>query len=210
MLNCLTSPSKRKSVRSSVQRRHEGRVIFQLRFSLLLGLLLLSAAASAQTTQGLISGRLANSVSGAPIGGARIVFASSLTTLAGGAVSDSSGYYLLPLLSPGLYQIRVTADGYQAQEVQNIELTVAARIDLDFRLRPLNDVWEAGQYNSVFLPGSKTIVTFYGPDVDSTKTGSFEAQKGRSERWNRPYRKSSTERSWTSFHSRAGTCTRCW
>jgi hypothetical protein len=153
----------------------------RLLFRLLLGLFLLCAAASAQTTQGLISGRLLNSVTGAPIQGARVVFASSLTTLAGGAASDSSGYYLLPLLSPGLYQVRVTANGFQAQEVQNIELTVAARIDLDFRLRPLNDVWEAGQYNSVFLPGSKTIVTFYGPDVDSTKSGSFEAQKGRSE-----------------------------
>lgn len=160
---------------------HGGIVIFQLRFRLLLGLLLLGAGASAQTTQGLISGRLLNSITGVPVAGARIVFSSSLTTLAGGAVSDSSGYYLLPLLSPGLYQIRVTADGYQAQEVENIELTVAARIDLDFRLRPLSDVWEAGQYNSVFLPGSKTIVTFYGPDVDSTKSGSFDAQKGRSE-----------------------------
>jgi hypothetical protein len=152
-----------------------------LRFSLRLGLFLLTAAASAQTTQGLISGRLLNSVTGAPIRGARIVFASPLSAIAGGAVADASGYYLLPLLSPGLYQVRVTADGFQAQEVQDIELTVAARIDLDFRLRPLNDVWESGQYNSVFLPGSKTIVTFYGPDVDSTKTGSFEAQKGRSE-----------------------------
>lgn len=169
------------SVRTSVQRGHEVRVIYQLRFSLLLGLFLLSAAASAQTTQGLISGRLLNSVSGAPIQGANVVFTSSLTTLAGGAASDSSGYYLLPLLSPGIYQVRVTANGFQAQEVQNLELTVAARVDLDFRLRPLNDVWEAGEYNSVFLPGSKTIVTFYGPDVDSTKSGSFEAQKGRSE-----------------------------
>jgi hypothetical protein len=151
-----------------------------LRCSVLLGLFLLSTAVSAQTTQGLISGRLLNSVTGTPIQGARIVFASSLTTLAGGAASDTSGYYLLPLLSPGLYQIRVSADGFQAQEVQDLELTVAARIDLDFRLRPLNDVWEAGQYKSVFLPGAKTIVTFYGPDVDSTKTGSFEAQKGRS------------------------------
>ena len=51
--------------------------------------------------------------------------------------------------------------------MQELELTVAARIELDFRLRPLNDVWEAGEYNSVFLPGTKTIVTFYGPDVDS-------------------------------------------
>ena len=152
-----------------------------MRCSVLLGLFLFSTALSAQTTQGLISGRLLNSVTGTPIQEARIVVASSLTTVAGGAVSDSSGYYLLPLLSPGLYQIRVNADGFQAQEVQDIELTVAARIDLDFRLRPLNDVWEAGQYKSVFLPGTKTIVTFYGPDVDSTKTGSFEAQKGRSE-----------------------------
>jgi outer membrane receptor protein involved in Fe transport len=157
------------------------RGIFQLRLNLLLGLLLLSFGVSAQTTQGLISGRLVNSVNGLPIEGAKIVFASSLTTLAGGGLSDSSGYYLLPLLSPGIYDIRVTANGFQSQEVEGIQLTVAARIDLDFRLRPLNDVWEAGQYNSVFLPGSKTIVTFYGPDVDSSKSGSFEAQTGRSE-----------------------------
>jgi hypothetical protein len=159
----------------------EGNIISQLRFSLLPALLLFTAAASAQTTQGLISGRLVNSVTGQPIADAKVVFSSSLTSLAGGAGSDSSGYYLLPLLSPGLYEIRVTANGFQAQEIQNLELTVAARVDLDFRLRPLNDVWEAGQYNSVFLPGSKTIVTFFGPDVDSTKSGSFEAQKGRTE-----------------------------
>ncbi len=62
--------------------------------------------------------------------------------------------------------------------MQDLELTVAARIDLDFRLRPLNDVWEAGQYKSVFLPGSKTIVTFYGPDLDSTKTRLVRSAKG--------------------------------
>src|SRR5262249_32018918 len=60
-----------------------------------------------------------------------------------------------------------------------LELRVASRIDLDFRLRPLSDVWEAGQYNSVFLPGTKTIVNFFGPDVDPSRSGSFEAQKGR-------------------------------
>ncbi len=51
--------------------------------------------------------------------------------------------------------------------------------DLSFRLRPLSDVWESGQTNSVFLPGSRTIVTFFGPDVDASRTGSFEANKGR-------------------------------
>ena len=137
-----------------------------------------ASAALSQTTQGLISGQLVDSVTGRPVPSAKVVFSSALTNLAGAAVSDASGYYYLPLLSPGIYQIRVIAEAYQAQEVQELELTVAARIELDFRLRPLSDVWESGQYRSVFLPGQKTIVTFFGPDVDPGKSGSFDAQKG--------------------------------
>src|SRR5260370_1022075 len=145
----------------------------------LLVLLVCALAGIAQTTQGLISGRLVNSVTGKPITGADVGYWSSTGNFAGTAASDASGYYYLPLLSPGFYRIRVTAPSYQSQEVQELELTVAARIELDFRLRPLNDVWESGDYRSVFLPGAKTIVTFFGPDVDPSKSGSFEAQKGR-------------------------------
>jgi len=151
-----------------------------LRSGALATFVLYSVGAFAQTTQGLISGRLVNSVSGRPIGGASVFYSSSSSNLAGASETDQTGYYYLPLLSPGLYQLRISARGYQSQEVQQLELTVAARIEIDFRLRPLNDVWESGQYNSVFLPGSKTIVTFFGPDVDPSKTGSFEAQQGRS------------------------------
>jgi hypothetical protein len=140
-----------------------------------------ASAAWSQTTQGLISGQLVDSVTGRPVASANVIFSSATTTLAGGASSDASGYYYLPLLSPGIYAIRVMAPAYQSQEVQELELTVAARIELDFRLRPLSDVWESGEYKSVFLPGQKTIVTFYGPDVDPSKSGSFEAQKGRRE-----------------------------
>jgi hypothetical protein len=143
--------------------------------------LLIALAGRSQTTQGLISGQLVDSVTGRPIPAANVIFASATTNLAGGAASDPSGYYYLPLLSPGTYQIRVTSPAYQSQEVQELELTVAARIELDFRLRPLSDVWESGQYKSVFLPGQKTIVPFYGPDFDPSKSGSFEAQKGRRE-----------------------------
>ncbi len=138
-----------------------------------------AVAGLGQTTQGLISGRLLNSVTGRPVGGATVSYSSSASALSGSSASDSSGYYYLPLLSPGVYRVRVTAEGFQSQEVQELSLPVAARIELDFRLRPLNDVWEAGQYNSVFLPGSRTIVTFFGPDVDPSRSGSFEAQKGR-------------------------------
>ena len=140
--------------------------------------LLLCAALPAQTTQGLISGRILNSVTGRPVAGASVSYTSSTLAASGTLRSDASGYYFLPLLSAGTYTVRTTADTYQPQELQQLELPVAGRVQLDFRLRPLNDVWEAGQYRSVFLPGTKTIVTFYGPDVDSSRSGSFESQKG--------------------------------
>jgi Carboxypeptidase regulatory-like domain/TonB-dependent Receptor Plug Domain len=151
------------------------------------------ASLPGQTTQGVISGRLVNSVTGRGIAGALLTCSSAQGSspiedtfgkpeeeqLSATSVTDASGYYYLPLLSPGSYRVQATAAGFQSQEVQELELRVAARVDLDFRLRPLSDVWEAGEYKSTFLPGSKTIVTYYGPDVDSSHSGSFEAQKGR-------------------------------
>jgi hypothetical protein len=132
-----------------------------------------------QTTQGLISGSIINSVTGRPIAGAAITYSSATLAATGTLQSDSGGYYFLPLLSAGTYSIRTTANGYQSQQLEQLELQVAGRIQIDFRLRPLSDVWEAGQYRSVFLPGSKTIVTFYGPDVDTSRSGSFEGQQGK-------------------------------
>ena len=35
-----------------------------------------------------------------------------------------------------MYRVRAVSQGYQSQEVQELELPVAARIELDFRLRP--------------------------------------------------------------------------
>src|SRR6267142_467878 len=142
-------------------------------------LVVCAAVAGAQTTQGLIAGRLVNSQTGAPIGGAQVSYSNAATGSSGGATSDARGNFFLPMLSPGQYRIRATAAGFQSREVQELELPVAARLELNFQLRPLNDVWESGQYRSVFLPGSKTIVTFYGPDVDSSRSGTFEATQGR-------------------------------
>ena len=133
---------------------------------------------AAQTTQGLISGSIINSVTGKPIAGASVTYTSETLAATGTLKSDAAGYYFLPLLSAGTYSIRTTADQYQSQELEQLELPVAGRVQIDFRLRPLSDVWEAGQFRSVFLPGSKTIVTFYGPDVDTSRSGTFEGQQG--------------------------------
>jgi hypothetical protein len=140
---------------------------------------LLGAFAAGQTTQALISGRLQDSITGQPIAHALISFEALNENTAGAAESDDLGFYYLPLLSPGFYHLRFTAERYQSQELYEIELPVAARMELDLRMRILSDVWEAGQFHSVFLPGVKTIVTFYGPDVDPSLSGSFDASKGR-------------------------------
>lgn len=148
-----------------------------LRFAtaILLGSL---AHLAAQTTQGLIAGRIVNSVTGHPVSGATVFWTSTTLAASGTQKSDEAGYYFLPLLSAGTYNLRAEGDTFQPQELQELELPVAGLVTLDFRLRPLNDVWESGQYRSVFLPGTRTVVTFFGPDVDTSRSGSFTAQQG--------------------------------
>ena len=160
---------------STLNKVHIMRRIFQLALT---GVLSLSAV-FAQSTQGLISGSILNSVSGQPLDAASITFTSEALSATGTYKSDSTGAYFLPMLSPGMYSVRATAAGFQSQELQQLELPVAGRIQIDFRMRPISDVWESGQFRSVFLPGSKTIVTFYGPDVDTSRSGSFEGQRGK-------------------------------
>jgi hypothetical protein len=94
------------------------------------------------------------------------------------ARSGATGYFVLPLLSPGAYRLRIEAAGYQPVEVHQLDVPVAGRLDFQFRLRPQSDVWQAGQYRSVFLPNSDAILTFYGPDVDTSRSASFTAPRG--------------------------------
>src|SRR5262245_16670977 len=96
--------------------------VLRLFFGALLCVCLVAGLATAQTTQGLISGRVVDSVTGLPVKNATISYNNQVTTGAGSARVGSAGYYVLPLLSPGNYRIRISADGYQPQEVQELEL----------------------------------------------------------------------------------------
>lgn len=128
-------------------------------------LLLFPAACAAQTTQGLIAGRVLDAVSGSPAEGAEIRFEQREGLIHGGVPAGRDGGYVLPPLSPGIYLIRASAPGYQAREVHEMVLAVAGRILLDFRLRPLADVWEVRQSRAVFFPDSDYVAVLYGPDV---------------------------------------------
>src|SRR5262245_6104596 len=126
------------------------------------GILLFSLYLSGQTTDGLITGRVTDSQTGASVAGAVVICSNPARHTTVSAHADAAGYFVLPLLPPGVYRVRITAETYQAQEVQELTLTVAGAIELKPRLRPLSDVWEAGQLRSVFLPGRKVIVNFFG------------------------------------------------
>jgi hypothetical protein len=119
-----------------------------------------------------------NSQTGAPVPDTAIFCQAVAIGHSATARSGPDGYYALPLLPPAQYRVRAAADTFQPQEVYELEVPVAGRIDLDFRLRPLSDVWEAGQYRSVFLPGTKAVVTFYGPDVDTSRSAFVESGRG--------------------------------
>src|SRR5258708_26930478 len=88
------------------------------------------AIAPGQTTQALISGRLIDSITGRPIAHAYVIYEALNANSSGAAESDEAGFYYLPLLSPSTYRVRFTAPRYQAQDLQESELPVAARLDL--------------------------------------------------------------------------------
>ena len=137
-----------------------------------------AALLQSQTTEGLITGRILDSQTGRPVGGAQVSYLSLGTSARGVTETGSSGFYTLPLLSPGFHRIRATAAGYQAQEVHELELPVAGRIELNLKLRPVGDVWEQGRYGSVFFPDSEAVLVFFGPDVDTSRVGTFQATPG--------------------------------
>lgn len=132
---------------------------------------------AAQTTQGLILGRITDSVTGLPVA-ASVVSTSEATGQTSGGRSEAAGEYTIGSLSPGRYRVSVDAPGYQSQQARALELPVAARVELNFRLRPLYDVWEAGQFRSLVLPGSQQALGFYGPDVDTSRSVVFNANRG--------------------------------
>ena len=142
-----------------------------LRLSLVV---LFVATVSAQTTQGVISGEVRDTISDQPIFDAKISYTHLDSGTTGGGLTAEPGSFFLPLLSPGLYRLEVSANGYQPQEINGLSLDVGGKLALDFRLRPLSDVWELKSRGTVVVRGSTEVRTFYGPDVNPNRIAILE------------------------------------
>jgi Carboxypeptidase regulatory-like domain len=118
----------------------------------------------AQTTQGVIQGRVTEQQTGRPLPSASVTCFRLDTNTPVKVLTDSYGNYAAPLLPPGIYRVRAESPGYQPQEVQQQELRVASTLEVEFEMRLAADVFGTEANRIWVLPGG-LILHFFGPDV---------------------------------------------
>ncbi len=103
-------------------------------FSLIAILCLLAAGSGwSQDTRGTISGRVTDP-SGAVIAGANVVVSNTAMGTKTAIETNSEGIYRAPLLSPGLYDIEVSAPGFKKALRNAVEVRVADRLDINIAM----------------------------------------------------------------------------
>jgi len=84
---------------------------------------------------GSFSGTVSDN-SGAVVAGAKVTVTAQATNVSRDAKTDDTGHYLVPLLGPGIYTIRVDQAGFKASESRDARLQVDEQRELDFKLVP--------------------------------------------------------------------------
>jgi hypothetical protein len=98
----------------------------------LLGILLLPMAATAQETRGNISGTVRDAQGVVP--GAMVRITNVETKVVQNLVTNASGYYEAPLLNPGTYEVNVQMPGYKATTRNDVVLGVGQQVTVPFML----------------------------------------------------------------------------
>ena len=105
---------------------------------LILSFLALKQVASAQTAQ--VTGIITDANS-AVIAGAQLTLTNVDTSVARKAVTNSDGYYSIPFVPPGNYQLNVLADGFKPVTRNNLSINVdqASRNDFTLEIGAINE-----------------------------------------------------------------------
>jgi len=102
--------------------------------SLVVVLLLLGGTmAWSQDARGAIVGKITDP-SGAVLPNAQVVVTNTAMGTRVNLTTNNEGMYLAPLLSPGLYQIEVTSQGFKKAVRNNVEVRVGDRLDISIAL----------------------------------------------------------------------------
>ncbi|HEY7179921.1 MAG TPA: carboxypeptidase-like regulatory domain-containing protein, partial [Blastocatellia bacterium] len=97
-------------------------------------IILCGAAAFGQATSGVISGTLLDP-QGNVLAGVTVKIKNLETGATREVPSNSSGYFRVPGLSPGRYEVEVAAQGFAAEKRGELTLTVAEEIVVNFNLK---------------------------------------------------------------------------
>ena len=112
-----------------------------------------AAPAAAQTTTGVIRGRVLASDAPAGVNNAQVSVRNIATGLVRGALTDAQGAYIVRLLPPGTYNVMARRLGYAPGEVQNVRVTVGGTTTVDITLRAA-----AAQLQAVQITGRPQTV----------------------------------------------------
>ena len=97
------------------------------------GIFFLVLHSQAQTTNGLITGTITDT-SGAVVAGAQVNVTNQGTSELRTTTTDSNGYYIVPQLPPGIYDISIKKQGFATENRANVQLQVNQNAALDFKL----------------------------------------------------------------------------
>ncbi len=95
--------------------------------------LLVAGAAWSQDARGTLLGRVSDP-SGALIPGAQVVVTNVAMGTKAVITTNAEGYYVAPLLPPGVYQVEASAQGFKKALRSNIEVRIGDRLDISFAL----------------------------------------------------------------------------
>lgn len=122
-----------------------------MQIALLMLLVMAATSSYAQTTLGAaaLAGTVRDST-GAAIADATVEITDVARGLKRTGATNAEGLFLFPALTPATYNLRVTKEGFEAQEISGITLEVGQRASFDVDLRP-------GQVSSVVTVVAETI-----------------------------------------------------
>ena len=112
-----------------------------------LTLVLAAGVAHSQNTDAIITGRVIDSQTGDDLPGATVRAISASADVPGVIRAEARGFYSLSSLPPGVYTIRAEAADHQPGEIQQLEVTVSAFLEINFELRPLSAALDSRAYS---------------------------------------------------------------
>lgn len=131
-----------------------------VRYFLLLLIALYSMGAAAQTPTGTIEG-LVTDKTGAVVPGATITIVQNATSSTRSTTADAAGRYVIPFVLPGVYLVKVEANGFRSAQQANVVVEVAGS-------RPINFQLEVGSVTQSIVVNASTESL----DADSSTVGS--------------------------------------